>query len=309
MKTSKLVAWAAVLALLSLSGQATAAQLGDTAPPLDIGTWIKGDAVNMADGADTIYVVEFWATWCGPCRTSIPHLTELQEKYAGNNVVFIGISDESEADVRPFVDKMGEKMGYRVAVDNSRKTYSAYMEAYKQNGIPHAFVVDSAGNVAWHGHPMAQLDMVLGQIVDGSYDMEAMKRIAQAEAMLPEFAQLIMSEDKDDMAKADALGAKIIEYAAANPELLNRVAWALLTDTSIKHRNLDLAMNAAKAAYDATNGKDANTIDTYARAFYEKGDLAQALKYQEIAVAECTDEDLKAQLEGVLEKYRAEAAN
>src|SRR5436189_5204296 len=90
-----------------------AARLGDPAAALTIKDWVKGKAVDVKDGKN-IYVVEFWATWCGPCKVSIPHLTEMQAKFKDKGVVFVGISDEPLATVKPFVEKMAEKMDYTV---------------------------------------------------------------------------------------------------------------------------------------------------------------------------------------------------
>ena len=79
--------------ILGVAMSSTAAKLGDPAAPLSIKEWVKGKPVDVKDGKN-IYVVEFWATWCGPCRTSIPHLTELQKKFKDKGVVFVGVSDE-----------------------------------------------------------------------------------------------------------------------------------------------------------------------------------------------------------------------
>jgi len=141
-------------------------KLGDSAYPLVDLTWVKGEPVNV--GAGKVTVVEFWATWCPPCRVSIPHLTEVQEKYEDRGVLVVGISNEDEATVRPFVENMGQKMDYHVAVDGAGKVRGGYMGAFKQNSIPTAFVVDKAGNVVWHGHP-AELEPVLEQVVSGTY--------------------------------------------------------------------------------------------------------------------------------------------
>ena len=127
-----------------------AASLGDTAAPLEIAEWIKGDAVDLAAvKGKKVVVVEFWATWCGPCKVSIPHLTEMQKKYENRGVVIIGVSDEEASKVRPFVNEQGDKMNYTVAIDRNRATSAAYMEKYGQNGIPHAFVIDKEGRVVY----------------------------------------------------------------------------------------------------------------------------------------------------------------
>ena len=156
-----------------------AAELGDAAKPLDIKEWVKGNAVTLAEGkGKTIYVVEFWATWCPPCRTSIPHLTELQKKFKDKGVVFIGVTDEKSDVVKKFVEKMGDKMAYTVAID-AGKTSAGYMEAFGIGGIPHAFIVDKEGKIVWQGHPMDNLDKALDEIVAGKYDLNAAKAKAK----------------------------------------------------------------------------------------------------------------------------------
>ena len=127
----------------------TTAEPLQKAASLDGLTYIKGDAVTLEGGK--VYVVEFWATWCPPCRTSIPHLTDIQKQFKDKGVTVIGVSGEKADVVKPFVEKMGEKMNYTIAVDTKGKVGNGYMTAFKQNGIPTAFVVDGKGNVAWVG--------------------------------------------------------------------------------------------------------------------------------------------------------------
>jgi len=124
------------------------------APSLEGLKYIKGTQLDLEAGlGKKAFVVEFWATWCPPCRTSIPHLTELAHKYQ-DVVEFVGVTSETEENnVRPFVEKMAEKMDYAVAMDAKGSVSSAYMGGYGVSGIPHAFVIDMNGNVSWHGHP------------------------------------------------------------------------------------------------------------------------------------------------------------
>jgi len=148
--------------------QVSSAELGMSAPALNVAEWVKGQAVNLNEGkGKNIYVVEFWATWCPPCRASIPHLTELQKKFKDKGVIVIGVSDETVAIVKPLVSKMGAKMEYTVAVDKNDKTSAAYMGTFGVGGIPHAFVVDKAGAIVWHGHPMDGLDKAIEAVLAG----------------------------------------------------------------------------------------------------------------------------------------------
>lgn len=184
------------LVALSVLSATAAGKLGQDAPPLQIASWIKGKPVDLAATKDKqVVVVEFWATWCGPCRQSIPHLTELQRKFK-DQVVFLGISDETESKVKPFVEKMGDKMDYVVALDDHRKTSAGYMSAFGINGIPHAFIVDKNGKIAWHGHPMDDMEDVLKEVVAGKYSLAKAAKRDEGREKIEEFCRLAAS-DKD----------------------------------------------------------------------------------------------------------------
>ena len=159
--------------------------IGDAAPPISIAKWIQGEPIE-AFTSDKVFVVEFWATWCGPCLAGMPHIASLQTEY-GDKVKFIGVSAEEEDVVTEFMGQesrdgklWSEVLTYTIALDEDRQTNAAYMKAAGQNGIPCAFIVGKSGNVEWIGHPAA-IDDVLKQVVDGTWDLTAARNALLAE--------------------------------------------------------------------------------------------------------------------------------
>ncbi|MGA2175719.1 MAG: redoxin family protein [Verrucomicrobiota bacterium] len=172
-----------VLVLALVSGPALFAdeptvKVGDRAPKIQNGQWIQGDPVTGFD-PDKAYIVEFWATWCGPCRVSIPHLNEIYVKYKDKGLVVVG-QDCWERDdelVAPFVQKMGDKMTYRVALDDKKTNEKGvmsqtWMAAAGRNGIPSAFLIGKDGRIAWIGHPMELKESVIDDVLAGKFDTD-----------------------------------------------------------------------------------------------------------------------------------------
>jgi thiol-disulfide isomerase/thioredoxin len=163
--------------------------VGSAAPALKASRWLKGTPVAGFEKGK-VYVVEFWATWCGPCRQTIPHLSAMAKKFEGK-ATFVGMSVwergedpvKLEAAVDTFVKEMGEKMAYNVARDTADSHMAkAWMQAANQNGIPAAFIIDQEGRIAWIGHPMADLEKTLENVISGKHDLAAAKAAAEKEA-------------------------------------------------------------------------------------------------------------------------------
>ncbi|MCX7885875.1 MAG: TlpA family protein disulfide reductase [Verrucomicrobiae bacterium] len=155
MKTARLVV-AAVLALACVSlvwGRASKSMVGEKLPPLNL-QYLKG----KPDIAGKPLILEFWATWCPPCRKSIPHLNDLYNKHKSKGLVVIGVSNEKRDVVEKFLKTT--RMDYYPAVDaNLAKTFGV-------TGIPHAVLVDKTGKIVWEGHPAQISEKELALILD-----------------------------------------------------------------------------------------------------------------------------------------------
>ncbi|MBI3118830.1 MAG: redoxin domain-containing protein [Candidatus Hydrogenedentes bacterium] len=262
------------------------AQLGDPAGALQVGSWIKGDPVTLADlKGKKVAVVEFWATWCPPCRQSIPHLTKLQQEYK-DDVVFIGVTDEDAAVVKPFVEKMGDQMSYRVAIDQEQKTTRAYMQAFKIQGIPHAFIIDKEGKVAYKAHPMeSDFEEALKQIVAGRFDAKALEAQAKQREENLEKAQnlLHLLARGDNPEEAKKLGQEVLQLFSEDAEILGQIAW-IIASQDMKQRDLDLALKAAEKADTLTKQQNAQNLTAHARVLFEQGNQQKALQLQKKAI-------------------------
>lgn len=194
---------------------------GAKAPALKVHAWLKGTPVKEFKKGE-IHVVEFWATWCGPCITSIPHVTDLAKKYK-DKVKVTGVSvwenPWDQAKAQKFVDDMGAKMDYNVAIDTKEGVMAdSWMKAAEQNGIPAAFIVKD-GIVQWVGHPMS-MDEPLKEVVEGKFNLAESKKAFMAEIeqgraqarVMKELGELKTTYSKD---KAKAL--KRLDEIAAMP--------------------------------------------------------------------------------------------
>ncbi|MBL9141313.1 MAG: redoxin family protein, partial [Phycisphaerae bacterium] len=156
---------------LGLSLSADVLKVGSAAPAMSTDSVVKGKDVKSFESGK-VYVVEFWATWCPPCRAAVPHLTALQKQYP--EITVIGVAgaelpsregDRRLATVTDFVTTQGEKMNYTVLFDGDRSMFKDWMDAAKQSGIPCAFVVDGTGKVVHIGFPSAEVDAAVERAV------------------------------------------------------------------------------------------------------------------------------------------------
>ena len=208
-----LAVFACTTLFLAIQNQVVAQTLevGSKAPALDIEYW-----VSDGDGAfdkvtefkpGKIYVVEFWATWCGPCIQSMPHLAELQEKYK-DKIQIISVTDESIDEVKALMkqpysgtDKtFGELTSvYCLTSDPDGSTNRDYMEAADVRGVPSAFIVGPTGEIEVIDHPMG-IDGILKKMVAGTWDRE--KYYADQKKTEQIFAKIEKAIDAQDVKAA-----------------------------------------------------------------------------------------------------------
>ena len=114
---------------------------GTTAPDFSLPT-LNGDKLNLAAYRGKVVLLDFWATWCDPCREEIPHFVELQSRYGDQGLQIIGVSmDDSSEPVRDFTRQF--KMNYPVVMGNAEtgERYGGIL------GLPIAFLVDRDGRI------------------------------------------------------------------------------------------------------------------------------------------------------------------
>lgn len=294
--------------------------VGDPAPPLAIERWLKGAPVERFQPG-RIYVVELWATWCGPCVAGIPRLSALQRRYAADGVTVVGVTAADEfgnslESVARFLERRGVQVGYSIGWDDQRgtdhayqgvfrgRTMEAYLEAAQVRSIPCSFVVDRAGRIASIGHPLA-LDDVVASVVAGTWDLEAEARryrlAREAEPLLDAFQALLKEGSGQE---ASALGRRLVAGPMAGDwRGLLIVADAIAgTESTVVRPDLPLALEAALRANELTRYGDPGLVGLLAQVHFRRGELEPAIELAGRAVS-LAEGGMQAALQKRLQEY------
>lgn len=145
----------AVLPLLAASGQ-----FGQPAPDFSLQSF-SGEQVSLSDHQGDVVMINFWATWCGPCRQEMPILDELYSRYerAGFQLLGVNIDDEPQR-AKDMIAELG--VSFPVLFDNTKEV----SELYSVQAMPVSVMVDREGKVRYvhHGYKPGYEDKYLDQI-------------------------------------------------------------------------------------------------------------------------------------------------
>jgi cytochrome c biogenesis protein CcmG, thiol:disulfide interchange protein DsbE len=134
---------------------------GKKAPDFSVEKWLTAEP----DRKGKVVLIDFWATWCGPCRKAIPELNKLQTQFK-DDLVVIGVSDEDADTVTAFTKKT--EMSYSLALDAGKKM----SKAINVSGIPHVIIISTDGIVRWQGFPLSDEEPLTPEIVKQVIDAD-----------------------------------------------------------------------------------------------------------------------------------------
>ncbi len=152
-----------VLFNVQIYSQKMGLRIGQVPPDLVYHS-IREDETMSYKGNDfknSVYLIDFWATWCAPCIESIPHLNELVEKYKNKNIRFISITYEPEKLASQFLKE--HPMKSDVGLDEDFKIF----RSYNAWAIPNVVMINSKGKIAGRIHPTYLTTEVIDVLLSG----------------------------------------------------------------------------------------------------------------------------------------------
>jgi len=126
-------------------------RVGNLAPLFSLKS-LAGETVSLESHRGNVIILDFWASWCSPCRASMPHIEAIAERFAADGVVLLGISlDRTLRDAETYLAQLNSPQ--MLALWGSYTQAVSVARSYGVLGIPHTFLIDRQGIVRFTGHP------------------------------------------------------------------------------------------------------------------------------------------------------------
>ena len=264
--------------------------VGDPAPAFEVDHWIREPHAMPFDG-ESIYVIEFWATWCASCIAGFPELADLQAEYANQGVVVIAATNADDwgctlETATAMAMDPDRRMAFGVAFLDDERLYRAWAAAAGHRGIPTALVVDRSGRLAYVGYERPAREAV-EEILAGTFDMEPAaerhENVMITHATVKRYGALLEGGDPG----ASAFAWRALEgptgEVSSGPTAIAEMA--LFFTPEGQEPDLALALAAARLGYALRRDRSDLWYDqTLAEAEFRAGNVQRAIEVCELGL-------------------------
>ncbi len=254
-----------------MMAQAEARQpkVGDVFPDFT-GETYDGEEVSLSDYRGKVTLVDFWATWCGPCLAELPYLKTAYKDLHSKGFDVIGVSlDRKREDLQKFYENESTTLGWK-SISDFEYWNSAYADRFGIRSIPATFLLDEEGKV-------------IGRDLRGNDLYRAVAARVAPDMKPPKDMNDLLVEFQSDKAAREALQPRIIEMAKENSNLANGFVWSALDgEAELDAQTKGLMYEMMKASVGEDGGY--SELDTYALAAYSAGHADEAVSLQQKAI-------------------------
>jgi len=300
---------------LKVPAQTGQLMIGDKAPELKIEQWLKKGGFKLFEKGK-VYLVDMWATWCVPCIAGMPHMSDLQKKYAAKGFEVIGITSDDKygnsfENAREFVSKKDSLMNYNVAwVPASAKDSQqgiwlhSWMQQAGFGNLPTSFLIDRNGEIVYMGDP-ATIDKTVEEVIDGHYTISQLKEQfisgIEAENILRKFNQALKANQVDT---AVSYGRRLLsKFSYVRPNTYLITGWQVAHyQGTVDEPLLQIGFDAVARGMKQTNFTSPAFFDVIAALYAIKKDYLSAIIAEKAAIS-LSDGEMKKNNEKNLEKY------